>query len=515
MSDALNTINSVLALKSRIMTINRQESLIAAEQAEKESPLYKQEQINKLTGAYIEGYNNVVKMAETLGETPEVIQARNNSKLQMRAALSLPLSVAAAGQHMHKQGAGEIAINSTETTNMILDHEGYDKDTQDRISKMMLKSGAAAQGIKLPEMALADQSMNIVSGLYDIPKGDVKIQFDEASIQPSAETEGMLGRVITEATTNFNDLQSSTGTSPEARITWAVQSAMINQGVEEAVNVSEALYIANTTMEGLERRQNVRVQKALSQLPALNRKYEEEAAGVLYEFMHQTHQAGKGIAYDNIMQSVGENEMLKGFRNPDGLANTYQNVKKDIADLNQNYDKLPERDRFAMFVGAFADFAAHNVNSGSPIKDQYQLGGLERLRTAAETGQLYAKFDGLVAPLQELWADFESQHNDVVVARNEVIARNTNAGMVSAVAPDGKVASWKDIQEPLRNERMSKLITDPAIFGLLNDMNNVTKDSDGNYTIDVANMHIPTLTKFSENMNLGSESQGCFLHSRA
>jgi hypothetical protein len=177
--------------------------------------------------------------------------------------------------------------------------------------------------------------------------------------------------------------------------------------------------------------------------------------------MQQAHQSGGAIMYDGMMKAVGENEMLQAFRNPLGLSDTYQKVKKDIAVLNQDYEHLKPKDRFNLFVGAFADFAARNVNSGTPVRDQFQLGALERLRTAAEMGQLHAKFDGLVLPLQELWADYEKNHNEVVVKRNEVIARNTNAGLASTVAWDGNVVSWKDIREPLRNERTAKVLNDP------------------------------------------------------
>lgn len=524
MSNALDTVSKILRVKSQVVNLRRQEEELKAfrtqqeaEAAKQASPEFqqsqqrqqqidKQKQVNELTQSYIKNYQNVQEIEGALGRDPQVIQAQNNAKLQLRAAMSVPLSIAVAGQHTHKSGAGEVAASSVTTDTMVLDSEGYDKDTQDRIKKLVLENGAAAHGVRMPKMSVTDQAMNLVSGYYGVPKEEAQASFEQVSVQPTAEVNTLLERVATHATETFNRL--STGprqVGPEERLTWAVGNAMVNQKVEEAVGINEAYFIVNTVMERLERRQTTRVQKALSQLPALNRMYEEEAAVVLQDFMMQASQAGGRITYDNLMDSIGENEMLMALRNPEGLGDTYRNIKKTLGTFNQNYENISsERDRFNLFVGAFADFAAHNVNSGTPIRDQYQLGALERLRTASETGQLYAKFEGLVAPLEELWAGFEAQHNSVVIKRNEAIAGYTNAGRTATVTYDGSIVSWMK-RTPEEDQRFKQLVNDPAVYDLLSDQQRIKTDSRGNKSLDIVDLDTNTLGVYADAVNAGAD----------
>jgi hypothetical protein len=484
------------------MSIQKQQAEIEEQRAKE--PLERNELYNDMVGSYLQSIDNLKKVEAEFGADAQLIAARNMAQKQLRAALTVPLNVAAAGQQMNRQGAGAIARSSTETANMLLEESGIgNKDTQDRVSRTMLKNAALSHGVKIPEMSVSQQSFNITGQFYEEDLDPASLS--GVTVADTPKLKGNMSRLLDSANTNFERLAQRPNITPEERMTYALSAAVGQTEIASEHSPAETFYMVNSVMETLTRRQLVRVQRGLAQLPALNRKYEEAAGAVMLDFMADSKAAGRELTYNNLLDNVGQNEALRALRDPEGISHSYQQIKNNIAELHKNYEKASEGERFRMFVDAYADYAVANVNTGSPIRDQYQIGGLDRLQQANAAGLLDSTFSGLVAPLQDLWRDFDSQHNAVTVERNGIIDRNRQNGLISGIAPDGKVVAWKPINEPLRNERVADLLTDPAVWDLMNDMNKLTADKDGNWILNAGDVDVLALNTYRAAMNTGGD----------
>jgi hypothetical protein len=491
-------------LQSRYLYIQKQQEELKA--MRERTPLEQQEFANELTEAYVTNYQQVQTALDEFGNDPHLLEARRHAEQKVRASLTVPLNVAMGAQHSGSRGSGEVAKASVETANMILENEGIaDKDVQQRIARMVLQNGAISRGVEVPRMNVAKQSFNLTKDFYEIDDDTAVEQLSGVEIKETAKLKGQLSRVLDTASRTFDRIASTSNISPDERLTWALSEALEETGITKEATPQETFYITHSVMETLERKQDMRMRRGLAQLPALSRKYEEDAAVVLLDYLRTSKEQGKLVTYTQLMESVGENEMLNALGNTEALPRAYMKIRKQMADLNQNYENLSEGDRFSMFVSAYADYAARNVNSGSAIRDQYQIQGLQRISEAAGAGILQSKFGGLAAPLQEIWRDYESQHNEVVIARNETIRLREQSGLASTVAPDGKVASWKPVNELYRSERMAKLIGDPAVWELFKGSDRISTDKQGNYILNVGDIDVFSLQKYAEAMNLGGE----------